>query len=129
MNKKGFTLIEMLLVVVIIGILTIIVYPNLSEILSSGKEKKYENYVELLEENLKLYRIDKGDTLWINGTNTTSVLYENLQKSNPDINIGDCTPSNLIIEKTGSTSYKYTYKVCITCNGNSYGNYTTGCTE
>ena len=131
MNKKGFSLVEMLLVLVLIAIVSMIVLPNISKMTSSSKEKKIDGYLKLLEENLNLYVIDKKESIvWNN--NQTEITYDELKKVNPDIKIDKCVVDKLLITRTeqetvsdkqetvSDITYKYNYSICITCNEQQY---------
>ncbi|MDD5979828.1 MAG: prepilin-type N-terminal cleavage/methylation domain-containing protein [bacterium] len=124
MNKKGFSLVEMLLVLVLIAIVSMIVLPNISKMTSSSKEKEIEGYLKLLEENLNLYVIDKKESIvWNN--NQTEITYDELKKVNPDIKIDKCVVDKLLITRTeqetvSDITYKYNYSICITCNEQQY---------
>lgn len=124
MNKKGFSLVEMLLVLVLIAIVSMIVLPNISKMTSSSKEKEIEGYLKLLEENLSLYVIDKKESIvWNN--NKTEITFDELKKVNPDIKIDKCVVDKLLItreeqETVSNITYKYNYSICITCNEQQY---------
>ena len=124
MNKTGFSLVEMLLVLVLIAIVSMIVLPNISKMTSSSKEKEIEGYLKLLEENLNLYVIDKKESIvWNN--NQTEITYDELKKVNPDIKIDKCVVDKLLITRTeqeteSDITYKYNYSICITCNEQQY---------
>lgn len=124
MNKKGFSLVEMLLVLVLIAIVSMIILPNISKMTSSSKEKEIEGYLKLLEENLNLYVIDKKESIvWNN--NQTEITYDELKKVNPDIKIDKCVVDKLLITRTeqetvSDITYKYNYSICITCNEQQY---------
>ncbi len=124
MNKKGFSLVEMLLVLVLIAIVSMIVLPNISKMTSSSKEKEIDGYLKLLEENLNLYVIDKKESIvWNN--NQTEITYDELKKVNPDIKIDKCVVDKLLITRTeqetvSDITYKYNYSICITCNEQQY---------
>ena len=112
MNKKGFTLVEMLLVVVLIAVVTSITMPNIYKMLNKSKTDKVDEYLKIVKENLKMYNIDNKED-WVSD-GTYAVEYNDLKKINPDIsNIEDiCTSSILEITKQDN---KYTYKVCLNC--------------
>lgn len=55
MNKKGFTLIEVIGVIVIIGLILMIVFPTLSKLMLNNNIKKYDNYYMLIDEAAKVY--------------------------------------------------------------------------
>lgn len=57
-KQKGFSLIEIMVVLVIIGLLTSIVGPRVIDVLSKGYEKKARADFKNIETTLKVYRID-----------------------------------------------------------------------
>lgn len=128
MNKKGLTLVEMLLVVVLIGVIGLIVLPNISKMLNQADDKEVEGKAKLLRETLRMYVKDNEDTLnWsYDGKNrilNNSVSMDNLigtTGANPDLkNIGCSITSSEVIgtpnDNIYDTSYTYTYKICIQC--------------
>ena len=83
MKNKGFTLVELLAVVVIMGMLLLIVFPATSRLMKSNEEKKYETYYELAKKGLEKYAKTRRDDIGgINGKGcvddkTLSYLIEN----------------------------------------------------
>lgn len=63
MNKKGFTLIELIAVIVIMGILLLIVFPSVSSIMRSNENKKYDTYYNAVKEQIELYARTRRDEL------------------------------------------------------------------
>ncbi len=55
MKKQGFTLIEVIGVVVIIGLVLMIVFPTLSKLMLNNNTKKFDNYYMMIEEASKVY--------------------------------------------------------------------------
>ena len=49
MNKKGFTLIELIAVIVVISIILLIVVPNVTKLLQDKKQTMYDNSVAEIE--------------------------------------------------------------------------------
>lgn len=60
-RREGFTLIEIMVVVVILGILAAIVAPNVMERIDRAKIGAAEAQIENLEMALKLFRLDHDD--------------------------------------------------------------------
>ena len=54
-NKKGFTLIELIAVIVILGLIMLIVFPSISRLMMSNSKKKYTTYEDLLKEAAEKY--------------------------------------------------------------------------
>lgn len=127
MNKKGLTLVEMLLVVVLIGVIGLIVLPNISKMLNQADDKEALGKAKLLREALRMYVKDNEDTLkWSNdGKNrilNNSVSMDDLigtTGANPDLKNGCSIKSSEVIgtpnDNIYDTSYTYTYKICIKC--------------
>ena len=61
--KKGFTLIEILIVVIILGILAAIVIPQFSSASSDAKKASLRSTVQTLRSQIALYKLQHGDTL------------------------------------------------------------------
>ncbi len=59
-NKKGFTLVELLVVMVIIGLIAALVGPRLFPKLGKGKQAAAKAQIELLGQALDQYRLDTG---------------------------------------------------------------------
>lgn len=58
-NQKGFTLIEMMIVLLIISVLLIITVPNISKHSSNIDTKGCEAYMKMVEAQIQAYKIDK----------------------------------------------------------------------
>lgn len=126
MNKKGFTLVELLLVLVIIGIIGAVTIPNIIESLDESKAKGGESVEQLLEKNLELYNIDNEEDLWdvencVPQINRPEI--EELYNMNPDIDMGQCLlqdGNSLIIERfcdvQNNNKISYKYSAEIVCN-------------
>ncbi|MDI6801605.1 MAG: type II secretion system major pseudopilin GspG [Thermodesulfovibrionales bacterium] len=59
-NNKGFTLVELLVVMVIIGLLAALVAPRIFPKLGKGKQSAAKAQIELLGQALDQYRLDTG---------------------------------------------------------------------
>jgi competence protein ComGC len=58
-NEKGFTLIEMMIVLMVISVLLIITVPNITQHNSTINTKGCEAYVKMVEGQVQAYNIDK----------------------------------------------------------------------
>ncbi len=117
MNKKGFTLVELLVVIVIIGVLSVIIVPSVININKGVNERLYEQKKENIEAAAVLYGNNNEDIF--NGAEQVPVyVYElidaNYVTADLENGKGACnTDSNkgLVVIDNG-TEYKY-----ITNNG------------
>ena len=58
MKKRGFTLTEVLGVIVILGLIALIIFPNVSKSIKNSKEKLYKEQVALIEENARKWGVE-----------------------------------------------------------------------
>ena len=55
MNKKGFTLVEVLAVIIILGFLMMLVIPSIDKLMKDNDEKKYMTYEDMMVEYAIVY--------------------------------------------------------------------------
>ena len=63
-NKKGFTLVELLVVLIIIGIIVGLSYPALRQLRDKNVERKFTTYQDSLKSSAKLYADAYGDDIF-----------------------------------------------------------------
>lgn len=61
--KRGFTLIEVLVVIVIIAILAAIISPGIIRLLNKNRQEMYNNQIRTLEEAAKRWSVNNFDKL------------------------------------------------------------------
>lgn len=59
-NQKGFTLVEMLIVLFIIAVLIIIIIPNVTKHFSTVDEKGCTAYVKMIQGQVEAYKVELG---------------------------------------------------------------------
>ncbi|MDY0405588.1 competence type IV pilus major pilin ComGC [Virgibacillus sp. 179-BFC.A HS] len=59
-NQKGFTLIEMLVVLMIISVLIILIVPNITKRTGNVNEKGCEALVSVVQSQVEAYRLDEN---------------------------------------------------------------------
>ena len=64
MNKKGFTLIEVIMVIAIIAILSLILIPNVMVLIDKNKERSCEKMIDNIKRILVYTFIYEGVTNW-----------------------------------------------------------------
>lgn len=62
-RSQGFTLIEILIVVIILGILAAIVIPQFSSASNDARKSNVQSTVQTLRSQIALYKLQHGDTL------------------------------------------------------------------
>lgn len=91
MNKKGFTLVELLVTIAILGVITGLSIPLIRNIQSTQTNKKYEVYLDSVVSGTKLYIDSYGIDVFGHGGNCAYVSYEDLKNKNliKDIDMSD----------------------------------------
>ena len=123
--KKGFTLVELLAVIVVLAILSGIAIISVSSILDKGTEDVYLDYEKTLEtgtQNYLVTHLDKIPTI----STPTRINYTDLMnddasyKSLKDPKGGSCNNSYVVVSKASVSeheiNYDLNYKVCLICN-------------
>ena len=55
--KNGFTLVELLVVIVIIGMLSLVAYPSIIKIINESKEDAYKSQIKMVEKVTKEWAV------------------------------------------------------------------------
>ena len=83
-NKKGFTLIELVIVVAILGVLALLIVPNVMNRVSKAKETVLEANIKVINNAIKMYYAEQGDYPEIGGTQEGEKIEELLNKLQED---------------------------------------------
>ena len=121
MSKKGFTLVELMIVVVIMGILVAVAVPVYGAVTKNARKKTCQSNIRIIKENITQYQMTGGqDGATIE---SASVLQSAVNASNPTfLNLfeGGVIPScptdntskySITVDNTSGTT---TYKVLCT---------------
>ncbi len=141
MNKKGFTLIELIGVIVLLSIVASIATYSLNRYLIQGREKSFELLVNSIEDSvLEAYTsclanpksssfctnhpipetVDSTDKIYLSEL-VEGYFIENVK--NPWKTSEDCSGNSFVIVKRNDTnSISFDYETCLKC-----GNHQTGC--
>ena len=125
MNKKGFTLIELILVITLMAIISVLVIPNIMDSLSSSKDEKYKSMVKLVQKNMKYYNEKNEVDLWDGSTDKIIVDLDDIKGSGSELNLDDCSvddehPMTITRVEVGEEEINYQYDVCLYCNEKPY---------
>ena len=66
--KKGFTLVELIAVVAILGLIALIVYPAVGSVIRNSRESSYKNQVAVIEKAATTWSVDNATALPDDGT-------------------------------------------------------------
>ena len=119
-DKRGFTLVEVIATITILGVITMISLPIISSIQSQFRNTKYDKYKDSLESAAKLYIDSKSkDEFGNQNSGCVDVPYQKLldQKLIDEIDIVDTTCNNaetFVRVKKSNDTYDFTSKVVCT---------------
>ncbi|MBP3840831.1 MAG: type II secretion system protein [Bacilli bacterium] len=128
MRNKGFTMVELLVVIVIMGLITFLGFPALMRTLTTNSKKEFEVYGDSMIAGAKLYIQKEGYDLQASGKFNTGSITIPLKKLVDDGYISEFTSSKKghRCDSSNSQSYvritsetdtnTYTYKYRLVCN-------------
>lgn len=107
MKNKGFTLIELIAVVVIMGMILLIVFPATTRLIKSNDAKKYDTYYDAVQKQIELYARTRRDELGgINGSGCVEdkrlsdlLTYDYISEYTEDKDITCLSPSDFSTNK------------------------------
>lgn len=115
MNRRGFTLVEVIVTIAIIGIISGIAYGSITSLQTRNKQKKYKAYEQVMKTGAQLYVDQYSRDLWPESTSTTTycITYDTLvskgfiQAYNEKNEVIDTNSRVLVTRNTsGEASYK-----------------------
>ena len=125
MNRKGFTLTELLVVIVILGIIAGLTIPLIRGLSDTFEKKKYTSYKDSMLTSGKLYNDSYGEDLFgHNEYGCAYIPYEKLVERNliKDIDVSDVTcNSSKTYVRVVKQKDKYGYQAFLTCGKEENG--------
>lgn len=128
-NRKGFTLLELLAVIIILGILMGLAYMGVSGYIRSSNDALYEDYEKNISTGATNYLIDHTGSLPLEGQtiriDASKLICEGYIKSleDPKVDGATCNLESYAIVTRGNdvgSNMDLEYKACLKC-----GNYTS----
>jgi len=119
MNKKAFTLAELLMVIVIIALISTIGTISYTALIQDTNSKVFENYMDTMHDEAVIYFL-KNPNLLPSNNNSTTLYLRNMhivEINNPrDIN-DKCIGTTILVERKDSTEMiSLNYHVYLKCN-------------
>lgn len=118
MKNKGFTLVELLAIIVILGVIATIITPVIQKSLKANKEKVYEIFVDQIEDYTKDYLAKNTSVLPDNAGEVSTLKFIDLKKEGMlQINVVNPKTNNIVsnesLIKVTRERNNYTYEVII----------------
>lgn len=122
-KKNGFTLVEVIAAVTILGILSAVAIPSVSKVMGKGHSEYCQNNVDVMKTAARDYFNDYKSLMPKEVGDSETVTMKDLVKEKyldkmTDYDEKECTSGEVRVLKTTRTNYEYTYKLdCGKCNG------------
>ena len=127
MNKKGFTMVELMAVITILGILMSLAYMGVTQYLERARDATYEDFEENIRTGATNYLIDHtgyipdvGESIVIDVSKLICEGYvEELQDPHSPTKGGTCNLNSYAIvtrEEDTSSNMMITYEACLSCS-------------
>ena len=101
MNKKGFTFIELLAIIVLIGLITLIAIPSIKLADRKIQNKNYETKKELIKKAAENYGEDNKDILLYSTSTTYTDPSNNVSYPSINIKVRDLLNNGYVSKDTG----------------------------
>ncbi|MGI6324518.1 MAG: type II secretion system protein [Bacilli bacterium] len=117
-KKQGFTLVELLAVIVVLGIILVIAIPNIQQIITNARIEAYERQKEFIADAAKKYVASNIESVTFDEANRAEVTLTTLQENgllpNPlKDSRGNTFDSNKTIVIISGKDNKYSYQVSV----------------
>ena len=126
MNRKGFTLIELIATIVIMALILIMVMPSITALVNNNEDKSYEYYGDSLMEAAKIFVNKEGEDITnlgtLNFTGCIDITYQDLINSDLIKPYSDekINCSNTKVRYTKERN-KESYSINLTCRDTTTG--------
>ena len=117
MNKKGFTLIETIMVIAILALLMLILVPNVIVLINKNNIKSCNNLEESIKNATKMYVTNNKSELGFSCNETKSLKIQDLVNSG-DLKISDNKLTNPV--DNSSISLENTINITYNCNNKEF---------
>ena len=115
MNNKGFTMVELLVAMAIMGLLVIMAFPTIRAVQTNNTNTKYQEYGNAAVSAAKLYADSYGEDLFFpdNNSSFSTISFKDLAKKDliKDINVSGATCVNN--SEVRIVKYNDTYDYCL----------------
>ena len=126
MNNKGFTMVELLVAMAIMGLLIIMAFPTIRAIQTNDTNKKFETFGKTLLSGAKLYVDSYGEDLFTSSLEnetvdiTTAEMIKKQMVENSTVNETNCSESKVFVVKYGEDYSYCLYLLCKSGNKVAY---------